>query len=192
MNNLNIKFLIISCIVGITLGAITEYALILNLEYLIKITQSFIFWGIVMFVISLCSKHYITSILAPAITMTSMNATYYLIRLFMSGYTNIGAWELYSLLGIAASFYIGTFIYCIKEKISNKNIKNYIPKVSLILMTISAIIFTSIHIYGLYNSVIIFGNYLYQSTIIGIILGMLLGIVVGMYLNKKRKVKFED
>lgn len=164
MNNLNIKFLIISCIVGIILGAITEYALILNLEYLIKITQSFVFWGIVMLVISLCSKQYITSILTPAIAMTSMSATYYLIRLSMSGYTNVGAWEVYTFLGISASLYIGTVVFCIKDKIINKKIKNYIPKVSLILMTISAIIFTFIHIYGLYNSVIIFGNYSYLAS----------------------------
>ena len=126
------------------------------------ITQSFTFWGIIMLILSLCSKEYITSILAPAITMTSMNATYYLIRLLMSGYTNIGAWELYTLLGISGSLYIGTFIFCIKDKIINKKIKSYIPKISLIFMTFFAIIFTIIHIYGIiYKNILIFGNYSY-------------------------------
>lgn len=38
--------------------------------------------------------------------ITLMNATYYIIRLIMSGYTNIGAWELFTLTGIAGSMYI--------------------------------------------------------------------------------------
>ena len=162
MKKIDIKLLIISLIIGIILGTITEYSLILNFENLIGITQSFTFWGIIMLILSLCSKEYITSILAPAITMTSMNATYYLIRLLMSGYTNIGAWELYTLLGIASSLYIGTFIFCIKDKIINKKIKSYIPKISLIFMTFFAIIFTIIHIYGIiYKNILIFGNYSY-------------------------------
>ena len=162
MKKINIKFLFIALIIGIILGTITEYSLILNFEHLVDITQSFTFWGIIMLILSLCSKEYITSILAPAITMTSMNATYYLIRLLMSGYTNIGAWELYTLLGIASSLYIGTFIFCIKDKIINKKIKSYIPKISLIFMTFFAIIFTIIHIYGIiYKNILIFGNYSY-------------------------------
>lgn len=162
MKKINIKFLFIALIIGIVLGAITEYSLILNFQNLIGITQSFTFWGIIMLILSLCSKEYITSILAPAITMTSMNATYYLIRLQMSGYTNIGDWELYTLLGIAGSLYIGTFIFCIKDKIINKKINNYIPKISLIFMTFFAIIFTIIHIYGIiYKNILIFGNYSY-------------------------------
>ena len=88
MNNINkrkvkkisIKFLFIALIIGIVLGFITEYSLILNFKNLISITQSFTFWGIIMLILSLCSKDYMTSILAPAITMTSMNATYYLIN----------------------------------------------------------------------------------------------------------------
>lgn len=162
MKKIDIKLLIISLIIGIILGSITEYSLILNFENLISITQSFAFWGIIMLIISLCSKEYITSILAPAITMTAMSATYYLIRLSMSGYTNVGAWKLYTLLGFTGSLYIGTFIFCIKDKIINKKIKNYIPKISLILMTLLASIFTIIHIYGIvYKNILIFGNYSY-------------------------------
>lgn len=162
MKKINIKFLIISIFVGIILGFITEYSLVLNFEHLVYITQSFTFWGIIMLILSLCSKEYITSILAPVSTMTSMNATYYLIRLSISGYTNVGAWELYTLLGISGSLYIGTFIFCIKDKMINKKIKNYIPKISLIFMTLLAIIFTGVHIYGIiYKNILIFGNYLY-------------------------------
>ena len=162
MKKIDIKLLIISLIIGIILGTITEYSLILNFEHLVDITQSFTFWGIIMLILSLCSKEYITSILAPAITMTSMSATYYLIRLSISGYTNVGAWELYTLLGITGSLYIGTFIFCIKDKIINKKIKSYIPKISLVFMTLFAIIFTIIHIYGIvYKNILIFGNYSY-------------------------------
>ena len=94
--------------------------------------------------------------------MTSMSATYYLIRLSISGYTNIGAWKLYTLLGITGSLYIGTLIFCIKDKIINKKIKSYIPKINLVLMTFFSIIFTIIHIYGIvYKNILIFGNYSY-------------------------------
>ena len=165
MKKINIKFLFIALIIGIVLGFITEYSLILNFKYLIDITQSFTFWGIIMLILSLCSKEYMTSILAPAITMISMNATYYLIRLIMSGYTNVGAWKLYTLLGITGSLYIGTFIFCIKNKIINKKIKSNIPKINLVFMTLFAIIFTIIHIYGIvYKNILIFGNYSYLPT----------------------------
>lgn len=43
-----IKKLFISSIIGIILGIITEYALILNIKWLILITQSFIFWGVII------------------------------------------------------------------------------------------------------------------------------------------------
>lgn len=162
MKKIDIKLLIISLIIGIILGTITEYSLILNFKHLVDITQSFTFWGIIMIILSLYSKEYITSILAPAITMTSMSATYYLIRLSISGYTNIGAWKLYTLLGITGSLYIGTLIFCIKDKIINKKIKSYIPKINLVLMTFFSIIFTIIHIYGIvYKNILIFGNYSY-------------------------------
>lgn len=190
IKEINIKFLFIALIIGILLGAITECSLIFNFEYVISVTQSFTFWGIIMLILSLGSKKYITSILSPAIAMTSMNATYYLIRLFMSGYTNIGAWKVYTMLGIAASLYIGTFVYCIKEKIIHKKVNNYIPKISLIFMTLFAVIFTIIHIYGMYNGVFIFGNYLYSPSVVGIIIGMILGLILGIYLNKKRTVQF--
>ena len=84
------------------------------------------------------------------------------------------------------------YIYCIKEKIINKKVKDYIPKISLILMTIFSIILTIIYEYGIYNRVFIFGNYLYSPSIIGIILGLILGIILGKYFNKKCKMANES
>ena len=45
-----IKNILISIFIGIVLGSITELALIFNISWLIKITQSFTFWGIVMLI----------------------------------------------------------------------------------------------------------------------------------------------
>ena len=59
MKKIDIKYLCIALIIGIVLGFITEYSLILNFENLIGITQSFTFWGIIMLILSLCSKEYI-------------------------------------------------------------------------------------------------------------------------------------
>ena len=39
-----IKNIAISIIVGVLLGAIAEFALILDISWLVKITQSFLFW----------------------------------------------------------------------------------------------------------------------------------------------------
>ena len=54
-----IKNIVISVIVGIILGIITEYALILNISWLIKITQSFIFWGLIICVVAFIQKDFI-------------------------------------------------------------------------------------------------------------------------------------
>ena len=51
-----IKNITISIIIGIILGSITEIALILNISWLIRITQSFMFWGIVMCICAFKSK----------------------------------------------------------------------------------------------------------------------------------------
>lgn len=55
-----IQNITISIIIGIILGSITEFALILDISWLIKITQSLMFWGIVMCICVLISKiiHY--------------------------------------------------------------------------------------------------------------------------------------
>ncbi len=49
-----LKNIIISIIIGIILGSITEFALILNISWLIRITQSFTFWGII---IGICANN---------------------------------------------------------------------------------------------------------------------------------------
>ena len=53
-----IQNITISIIIGIILGSITEFALILDISWLIKITQSLMFWGIVMCICVLISKNY--------------------------------------------------------------------------------------------------------------------------------------
>ena len=52
-----IQNITISIIIGIILGSITEFALILDISWLIKITQSLMFWGIVMCICVLISKN---------------------------------------------------------------------------------------------------------------------------------------
>ena len=51
--------IIISIIVGIVLGIITEYALIWNISWLIKITQSFIFWGAIICLVSFIQENFV-------------------------------------------------------------------------------------------------------------------------------------
>ena len=111
-----IKKLFISSIIGIILGIITEYALILNIKWLILITQSFIFWGLIICMMAFLSKDYIFSIANPMITITLMNITYYVIRLIKSGHTNTDGLVLFAVMGIAGSIY-NRYIYSyIKEK----------------------------------------------------------------------------
>ena len=110
-----IKNITISIIIGIILGSITEIALILNISWLIRITQSFMFWGIVMCICAFISKNYVLSLTNSSLIITLMNATYYIIRLIKSGYTDIDAWKLYTLTGIAGSLYIVTICSFISE-----------------------------------------------------------------------------
>ena len=97
-----VKNIIIVSIIGIILGAITEYVLILDIKWLINITQSFLFWGLIMIITAFLSKTYILSMINPILNMTAMSTTYYLIRLFNSGYTNWSSWFLFVTMGITA------------------------------------------------------------------------------------------
>ena len=111
-----IKNIAISIIVGVLLGAIAEFALILDISWLVKITQSFLFWGLIMCVSAFMAKKYVFALMNPIIIMTLMNSTYYIIRFLKSGYTNISSWEMFALTGIAGSLYLGTIVYMIKER----------------------------------------------------------------------------
>lgn len=51
-----IKNIIISIIIGVLLGVITEYALILNINWLIQITQSFLFWRLIICITAFFQK----------------------------------------------------------------------------------------------------------------------------------------
>ena len=166
-----IKNIIISMIIGIVLGSISEFALILNISWLIRIPQSFVFWGIVICIFAFISKDYALSLINPILAIALMNSTYYIIRLVMSGYTNIGGWELFTLTGIAGSMYIGTIVFLIKECYHKQN--NISHKYNFIFMTIGGILFT---VYGWYNIPIRYN--LFYNIDIGIIVGFVISIVV--------------
>ena len=165
-----IKNIIISIIIGIILGSITEFALILNISWLIRITQSFTFWGIIIGICAFISKDYALSLINPILVITLMNATYYIIRLIMSGYTNIEAWKLFTLTGIAGSIYIGTIISFIK--IGYHKQKNIFIKYNFFLMTIIGILCT---IYGWYN--VSMSHNLFYNIDLGIIVGFAISIM---------------
>ena len=175
-----IKNIIISIIIGVVLGSITEFALILNINWVIRITQSFAFWGIVMCVCAFISKDYALSLINPSLVITLMNATYYIIRLIMSGYTNIEAWKLFTLTGIAGSMYIGTIISLIKVCYHKQN--NVFIKYNFIFMTICGLLVT---IYGWYN--VSMSHNLFYSIDLGIIVGFAISIVIKFFYDRIRK-----
>lgn len=175
---LTIKNILISIITGILLGFITEYALILNISWLIQITQSFLFWVLIICITSFISKDFSFSIINPIIIISLMNITYYLIRLLMSGYTNLGGLELYTFTGIAGAIYIGTMIYLIKNKFIYHRSKCFLQINYLIIMTIIGIIFTKIG-----YSFPINHNLTYNMDL-GIIIGFIIGIILVKILKK--------
>lgn len=175
-----IQNITISIIIGIILGTITEFALILNIGWLIKITQSLVFWGIVMGICALISKNYSLSLINSVLIITLMNATYYIIRLIKSGYTDIDAWKLYTLTGIAGSMYIGNIISLIKSYCHKQN--NIFLKHNFILMTISGVLFA---IYGWYNVWI--SHSLFYSLDLGIIIGFAISKVTKYFCDKTSK-----
>lgn len=121
------------------MGTITEFALILNVKYLIEITQSLEFWGIIMILSSIISKEYKYAIINSSFLMLSMNSSYYIIRLIKSGYTNLGNWDMYNFICIGGVVFIATLIFVIKDVISKK--KNYFRIFNLAVMTILGILF---------------------------------------------------
>lgn len=169
-----IKNVTISIIIGILLGAITEFALILDISWLIKITQSLLFWGIIMCVSALMAKKYVFALINPIIIMTLMNSTYYIIRFLKSGYTNTGSWEMFVLTGIAGSLYLGTFIFMIKERFIKHNPHISIQVYTFIFMTICMIAFTT------YCS----SNYIFNNLFYAIDLGVIIGFAIGLILHK--------
>ena len=124
-----------------------------------------------MWIVALLSKEYIFSLLNPVLTIISMNNTYYLIRLFKSGFTNIGNWQLFSITGIAGAIYIGTFIYFIKSKFTKKYNDITLQKYSLIFMSIGGL---CLGIYGLFHP--IFYNLFYEISF-GIFIGYIFSIL---------------
>ena len=172
-----IKNIAFSCIIGILLGVITEYALILNINLLIKITQSLVFWGLIICIAAFIPKDYIFSIIDPVIVMALMSVSYYMVRLAKSGYTDIGGLKLYTFTGIAGAMYIGTFIYIFKRLIIKRK-KDVIPEVIyFISMTIIAIVMST--------SFGVIKHNLFYNIDIRIIAGFFISTVLVKLISKK-------
>ena len=169
-----IKNIAISIIVGVLLGAITEFVLILDIRWLITITQSLLFWGLIMCVSAFIARKYVFALINPIIIMTLMNSTYYIIRFLKSGYTNISSWEMFALTGIAGSLYLGTIIYMIKEKFIKQNPHISIQVYTFIFMTICMIAFKT------YCSF----NYIFNNLFYAIDIGVIVGFMIGLILHK--------
>ena len=172
-----IKNIAISIIVGVLLGAIAEFALILDISWLVKITQSFLFWGLIMCVSAFMAKKYVFALMNPIIIMTFMNSTYYIIRFLKSGYTNISSWEMFALTGIAGSLYLGTFIFMLKERIIKHNPHISMQGYTFIFMTICMIAFKT------YCSF----NYIFNNLFYAMDIGVIAGFMIGLILNKIHK-----
>lgn len=178
--------LVVAIIIGTILGAIAELALIYEIDWLIKITQSLLFWGIVTALIALFSKGYILSMISPIISLLSMNATYYLIRLGMSGYTNVGAWLYwFNFMAIFAGLYIGSIVSYFKELRKPKSKRNKIPKYNSIFMTIGAVAGELLFPYLI--RIPLFNNQTIYWIMFFMLIGMIIGTSIGYIRNKKVK-----
>lgn len=175
-----IKNIIISIIMGIVLGSITEFALIFDISWLIRITQSITFWGVIICICAFISENYALALINPSLVLTLMNMAYYVIRLIKSGYTDIEEWKLFTLTGIAGSMYIGTIISIIKTFYHKQN--NILIKHNFIFMTICGL---SVTIYGWYN--VSMAHNLFYSIDLGIIVGFVISIIIKFWGDRIRK-----
>ncbi len=167
-----LKNILTSIFLGIILGAITEYALIIELNWLINITQSYMFWGLIICITALLSKDYWFSLINPALIMLLMDGTYYLIRLILAGYTNIYAFEMFALMGVAGSIYLGNLVSLIKGKIFHDSRNKFLKINNLIFMTTLGNIFAF--------NITIRSNSLY-NTGTGMILGFILSTILYIF-----------
>mgnify|MGYP007070027866 CR=1 FL=1 len=175
---------IISAFIGIVLGIITELALIYNINWLIKITQNEFFWVLIVILVSIFSKNYLSTEINSVTSLIFMVISYYIARLIKSGYTNIEGIYWYGIEAICVGLYVGTIVYLIKEKIINKKVNNYIAKYSFILMTIFLIIGIIVDIYCLFKN-IYFMQPVYFVSILSVF-GYMLGTISGIVKNKSK------
>lgn len=166
-----LRSIIMYTIIGIILGVISEFALIFNLKFVVNITQSLEFWGIIMMFVAVISKEYKYAITNSIILMFTMNSTYYMIRLMKSGYTNIGSWNMYNFICIGGALFIATLIFVIKD-IFAKN-KNYFRILNLIVMIILGSLFMKFYI-----SLGLKFNNLMQYASLGIIVAFILNALL--------------
>ena len=160
---------------GISLGVITELALIYNLKWLINITQNEIFWVVIALIVAIFSNDYLSSEINTATSLVFMTISYYTVRLIKSGYTNIGGIYWYGIRAICVGLYVGIIVYIIKQKTKGKKIDN-IPKCTFGFMTLFFIIGITIDTYCLFNSIF----FMQPVFLIGIlsIIGFVLGTVM--------------
>ena len=173
--------ILINALVGIILGVITEFALILDIKWLIAITQNEIFWVALAILISIFSKNYLSTLINTSINLLCMTFSYYMVRQIIYGYTNIGGLEWYGLLSICVAFYFGTLVFLIKEKIRNKKIENAIPKLNIIFMTLGVPLGWGIWYYFIQD---IHFQPIFCSGFC-LIFGVIIGSILGRYINKK-------
>ena len=114
MKKLLIRILI-SAIIGITLGVITELALIFELKNLAVITQTEAFWLIVILIGLLFSNNIREAIITNILTIDLMTISYYIVRLFYSGYTNWLAMRNYFVIGTFCAIVISILLQLPKK-----------------------------------------------------------------------------
>ncbi len=176
--------IISSLIIGLILGAITEFSLIINNTFLNNIMQSYLFWGIVLIIFALFSENYMLSILNPAVVISFMNISYYMIRFIKSGYTDKFGFLMYFLTGIAGAICAGTFFTILKKVMKKKSAKKEIINFAFIIAGFFIFTFSFKNIYILNN--------LFYNIDIGIIFGFILGSILNLYLKiRKRKLEID-
>ena len=129
--------IIVNIFLGVLAGVVTEFALIYNNIFLIKITQSELFWVLVAVIVSMFSKNYLSTLINTLINLICMTDSYYIVRLIKFGYANTSSIMWYGVQSVCVALYIGTLVFLIKDKIKNKKVKSMIPKLNIICMTLA-------------------------------------------------------
>ena len=175
--------IVINIFLGILAGVVTEYALIYDTKFLIKITQSELFWVIVAVIVSIFSKNYFSTLINTSLNLICMTDSYYIVRLIKFGYANSGSINWYGVQAICVALYIGTLVFLIKDKIKNKKVKSAIPKLNIVVMTLAVPLGEIIWLRFIYD--IAFQPV--YSVGICVILGFFLSTILGIVIDGKNK-----
>ena len=101
---------IISSIIGIMLGIITELSLIFYWKDLAVITQDIAFWLLVYLIGTLFSKNIRQAIITNSLVMTFMSLAYYGTRIIYSGKWNMHTILYWVIFGILGAIIISTVL----------------------------------------------------------------------------------